>query len=91
MLGVAYLQDDPEGPCGVGEDHEERSFDPRYPARNIAVGGLGDGEGAVGIHGAERRPGVEGEDEDAGEAERYAGDLGLPGKAPQPHHLHPQQ
>jgi len=73
-----YLQDDPEGPRDVGEDHEERSFHPRHPAAGMIVGVrcVGDSEGTVAIHGAQRRPGVEGEDEDSGDAERDAGELG---------------
>jgi hypothetical protein len=36
-----------------------------------------------------RWPGVEGDDEDAGEAERHTGELGYAGGAPQLHYLHP--
>jgi len=43
------------------------------------------------MHGAQRWPDVEGEDEDSGEAERYAGELGHAGAAPELHGLHPQQ
>ena len=41
------------------------------------------------MHGAQRWPDVEGEDEDSGEAERDAGELGHAGAAPQLHRLHP--
>jgi len=43
------------------------------------------------VDGAQRRPGVEREHQDSGEAERDAGGLGHAGGGPQPDGLHPQQ
>jgi len=47
------------------------------------------GEGTVMVDGAYGRPGVEGDGEDSGEAERYAGELGDARPAPQLHIFHP--
>ncbi|KAG2565030.1 hypothetical protein PVAP13_7NG067278 [Panicum virgatum] len=78
-----------KSPCDVGEDHEQRALDPRHPARSRPAGG--DSEGSVVVDGAQRRSSVERKDQDTGEAERDAGDLGHADGGPQPDGLHPQQ
>ena len=52
------------------------------------AGALGS-KGAVVVDRAKRWPGVEGDGEDASEAQRYTGELGYAGGAPELHHLHP--
>jgi len=69
------LEDDPERPRRVGEDHEECPFHPCAARNNMGCSRRVRGEGTVMVDWAHRRAGVQGDDQDPGEAERHPGEL----------------
>jgi len=75
LLEQRRLQDDPEGPRRVGQQHQERALHPCPLAAAISMSlrmRMVRGEGAVVVHRAHRGTRVQGDGQDPGQAQRHA-------------------